>query len=104
GFFGVGAPPPRRFTDEDAETLSLFARHAAVAIENARLFETERRRTARIATINRLGRMLASDLSLHELLQDGVETIRADLGFADLGIMLIDPDAPEFLVFGAHSR
>lgn len=104
GFFGVGAPPPRRFTDEDVETLSLFARHAAVAIENARLFETERRRTARIATINRLGRMLASDLSLHDLLQDGVETIRADLGFADLGIMLIDPDDPESLIFGAHSR
>lgn len=104
GFFGVGAPPPRRFTDEDEQTLTLFAHYAAVAMENARLFEMERRRTARIATINRLGRLLTSDVSLEELLQMGVETIRADLGFADLGLMLIDPDDPETLIFGAHSR
>jgi signal transduction histidine kinase len=39
GFFGLGAPPPRRFTRQDAETLSLFGRHAAIAIQNARLFE-----------------------------------------------------------------
>jgi signal transduction histidine kinase len=38
GFFGIGAEPPRSFTDGDIELLSLFARHAAIAIENARLF------------------------------------------------------------------
>ena len=43
GFFGVGAAPPYRFTEADAEILSLFAKHAGVAIENARLFaETHR--------------------------------------------------------------
>lgn len=38
GFFGIGAEPPRSFTESDVELLSLFARHAAIAIENARLF------------------------------------------------------------------
>lgn len=38
GFFGIGAAPPRSFSDSDVELLSLFARHAAIAIENARLF------------------------------------------------------------------
>jgi signal transduction histidine kinase/putative methionine-R-sulfoxide reductase with GAF domain len=104
GFFGVGAPPPHRFTDEDVETLTLFARYAAIAIENARLFEGERRRAARIATIDRIGRLLTSSDTLQDLLQRGVETIRADLGLTDLSIALVDPDDPEMLVLGANSR
>jgi GAF domain-containing protein len=38
GVFGLGSPPPRQFTAHDVEVLSLFAKHAAIAIENARLF------------------------------------------------------------------
>lgn len=39
GTFGLGSPPPRTFDDEDAAILSRFAEHAAIAIENARLFD-----------------------------------------------------------------
>jgi signal transduction histidine kinase len=35
GFFGIGARPPRRFDQEDVETLSLFGGPAAMAIELA---------------------------------------------------------------------
>jgi signal transduction histidine kinase len=38
GFFGIGAEPPRCFSQEDVDTLSLLARHAAIAIHNAKLF------------------------------------------------------------------
>lgn len=38
GFFGIGAPPPHRFTQWHLDTLTLFARHAAIAIINAQLF------------------------------------------------------------------
>lgn len=43
GFFGLGARPPRRFDQGDVDILTLFARHAAVAIHNAHLFEQSRR-------------------------------------------------------------
>lgn len=49
GFFGIGAAPPRRFSQQDVDTLSVFARHAAIAIENARLFTAEKQRAARTA-------------------------------------------------------
>jgi len=44
GVFSIGTSSPRRVFDErDAELLSLFAKHAAIAIENARLYgEAER--------------------------------------------------------------
>lgn len=43
GFFGIGAKPPRRFDQRDVDILSLFARHVAIAIENAKLFDQARR-------------------------------------------------------------
>jgi signal transduction histidine kinase len=42
GFFGIGAEFPRRFNQQDVETLELFAQYAAVAIHNAHLFEASR--------------------------------------------------------------
>jgi signal transduction histidine kinase len=38
GFFGIGADPPRSFSQDDVDTLALLARHAAIAIHNAKQF------------------------------------------------------------------
>ena len=46
GFFGLGSPPPRRFTVQDVRLLELFVRHTAIAIANARLFDAEKRARA----------------------------------------------------------
>jgi signal transduction histidine kinase/putative methionine-R-sulfoxide reductase with GAF domain len=102
GVLGIGAPPPHRFGDEDIETLTALARHAAVAIENARLFEAERRRSARMATINRIGRLLTSSLNLDDLLQRAVSVLAEHLAYETIALMLVDPQDPETLVL--HSR
>jgi signal transduction histidine kinase len=39
GFFGLGNESPNRFSERDAETLELFAQYAAIAINNANLYE-----------------------------------------------------------------
>ncbi|MBS1721489.1 MAG: GAF domain-containing sensor histidine kinase [Armatimonadetes bacterium] len=39
GFFGIGANPPRQFSEVDARILTQYARACAAAIENARLFD-----------------------------------------------------------------
>jgi len=43
GFFGLGNESPNRFSERDAETLELFAQYAAIAINNANLFEASQR-------------------------------------------------------------
>jgi GAF domain-containing protein/anti-sigma regulatory factor (Ser/Thr protein kinase) len=103
GFFGIGAAPPRRFTERDVETLSLFARHAAIAMENARLFEAEKRRATRIAIINRVGRLITSSLNLDQLLQTAVEAIAEYLYYHNVALLLVDPTDPETLVLHARS-
>lgn len=107
GFFGLGAAPPRHFAGHDVEVLSLFAKHAAIAITNAQRYEQERRRIERWALIARVGRMITSDLRLEDLLQNAADAIHELLGYANVAIPLIEPRDPETMVlriFGGHYR
>jgi signal transduction histidine kinase len=98
GYIGVGAPPPHEFDDGDVETLSLFGQHAAIAVEIARRFEDERRRTVRTAVLNRIGRLITSSLSLDEVLRTAVTALAEHLSYPHIALMLVDPQDPEVLV------
>jgi signal transduction histidine kinase len=102
GFFGLGARPPRRFDGQDVETLTLFARHAGIAIENARRYEREQQRTERLALIARMGRIITAGLELPALLQTAADTVHELLGYPSVDIPLIDPRDPETLVVSAR--
>jgi signal transduction histidine kinase len=57
------------FTDEDEELVQLLAAQAAVAVENARLFESSTRWLRQLESINEIGNALASQLELEPLLR-----------------------------------
>lgn len=101
GFFGIGSPPPRRFGQRDADMLSLFARHAAIAIANARRYEWEQRRTERLTLIARIGRIITADLQLDDLLQNAADAIHELLGYPYISIAVVDRQDPESLVLAA---
>ncbi len=103
GFLGMGAAPPRRFTEQDLAALTVFARHAAIALENARLFEAEKRRAARISVINQVGRLITANLDLEQLLQTTVEAIAEHLYYHNVALLLIDSADRETLVLRASS-
>ena len=63
GSFSIGAEPPRRFDANDVEVLTLYSRHAAIAIENARQYQREAARNERFSLLARMGQVLATDLS-----------------------------------------
>ena len=56
------------FTDEDTELSQLLAAQAAVAIENARLYESSTRWLRRFESLNEVGNALSSELELEPLL------------------------------------
>ncbi len=103
GFFGLGAEPPRVFGQPDVDLLTQLARHAAIAIENARLFAAEKRRAARHITLNRIGKLIAASLDLDELLQTAVAAIDEELSYGNTAVLLIDRDDPNTLVLTARS-
>lgn len=101
GVFGVGAGPPRRFSERDVDRLTLFARHAAIAIENTRLLHAGQRRAARIFTINQIGRLVAGNLGLDQLLTTATEAIYEHFRYARVQLFLVDPDDPAALALRA---
>ena len=56
------------FTEEDEELTQLLASQAAVAIENARLYESSARWLRQLQSVNEIGTALASEIELEPLL------------------------------------
>lgn len=75
GFFGLGSPPPRRFTAQDVEVLSLFAKHAAVAIENARLFASMQRTLGETQLLYETSRRISTAMRLDEVVAAYLEQV-----------------------------
>lgn len=98
GFFGIGVAPPHAFADDAAEFLQVFARHAGIAIENARRYENARRRTARFELIARVAQIINAGAELKSMLQQTADAIHDVLEFPNVDIPLIDPDDPGVLI------
>jgi PAS domain S-box-containing protein len=58
------------FTLEDRELLKLFAAQAAIAIENARLYEALEERFTRLQTLTRLNQLVSSSLDTGKVLSE----------------------------------
>ena len=58
----------RRFTEEDQRVLRLFADHAAIAIENARLFQQEQQRREQLKALQAVSEEITRELDTSRLL------------------------------------
>jgi signal transduction histidine kinase len=65
------------FTDEDQELVQLLAAQAAVAIENARLYESATRWGEQLESLGEVGNALATEIELPRLLELIVTRLRA---------------------------
>jgi sigma-B regulation protein RsbU (phosphoserine phosphatase) len=80
------------FTPAEVETLRNFAVAVAIAIENARLFESERRYSDTIETLAEISREFAGILDLDELLTRIAHRIKRLIDYRTFGILLVDED------------
>ncbi|HUG14543.1 MAG TPA: GAF domain-containing sensor histidine kinase, partial [Thermomicrobiales bacterium] len=65
GVLSITSLSDRPFEDADAELMSLFADHAAVAIENGRLFQQAQSQITQMEILNRVSSVLSSTLDLN---------------------------------------
>jgi GAF domain-containing protein len=91
----------RHLSEEDTVDLEIVADQLGGTIANAQLFDTEKRRAARLAIINRISQLITSSLSLDQILQIAVEAVSERLHYPIVGVFLIDPDDPSTLVLRA---
>jgi len=86
------------FTPAEVETLRNFAAAVAIAIENARLFQSERRYADTMETLAEIGRDFAATLDLDELLPRIAQHIKRVIGYRTFGILLVDEEAGEIVM------
>jgi PAS domain S-box-containing protein len=89
GVLQVGEVTANRvFTQEDLELLSLFADQAAIALENARLFEAERSIREQAETMREAAQVLSSSLELDTVLRQILNQIKRVLVFDTASVLL----------------
>lgn len=80
GFFGIGTDATRRtraFTEEDVQSLTLFARHAAVAIENARLYTATQQSLAELQLLYETSIRIGAALTLRDVVVAYLQQVAA---------------------------
>jgi phosphoserine phosphatase RsbU/P len=83
------------FTQQDEALLRQFAAHVAVAIENARLFESEHQYVATLETLAEIGREMSSILDLDQLLTRIASLTKRLIDYRTFGLLLLDEDRQE---------
>jgi signal transduction histidine kinase len=76
------------FTDEDEELVTLLAAQAAVALENARLYESATAWSQQLESLNEVGAALVGELELDPLLELVVARLRELIGARIVAIAL----------------
>jgi len=89
------------FTEEDEELTQLLAAQAAVAIENARLYESATRWLRQLESLSEIGNAIASQIELDQILTVVADRLR-ELVSARL-VLIALPDQPETLRVAAVS-
>jgi GAF domain-containing protein/HAMP domain-containing protein len=92
GVLNVESDRLNAFDDSDLAVLQSVARQAAVAIENARLFDAEQHRAEQFRVIGEVGRHMTSILNVDDVLDEIVGLIKETFGYYLVGISLIEGD------------
>lgn len=83
------------FTDEDARLVSSFAHHAAIAIENAKLFRDEEKRREEAETLRETALALTSSLNLDEAIEQILEQLWRVLPYDSASVQILHGDELE---------
>ncbi len=87
-----------QFAEAHLQTLTILAGQAAVAMENARLLQEERRRTRQLSLINEISKKAVSTLDVDELSRLVVDSIGNGYENAHVVLMLMDEEKEELFL------
>lgn len=105
GALGIALRELHEFSEEEVSLLQSLANHAAIALENARLYQTAARRAARMHTLAEMGQLLVSTFDAEHILETMVTRCRESLDISDVGIFFLDEENAELrFVHGFGSR
>jgi signal transduction histidine kinase len=101
GVLHVGTLSPRAFDADDVELLQVVADRAAIAIEHARLYESEREARTRLEHVQAVTDVALAHLELDELLAVLLPRIRSILEAETCVVLLLDEASGELVARAA---
>jgi hypothetical protein len=99
----VHSDPAREFGEADLRKLAMFAPQAAIAIENARLFEAEKRRAEEQKAILETMRDLSGELELTKVLHGVLERAVSLLGVDGGELATYDQSRNDLVIAASHN-
>jgi diguanylate cyclase (GGDEF)-like protein len=104
GVLGVHSPQERAFDEGHLELLRVLASEAGIAMENARLFEEERKKARHLLLLNNVSRHAITTLDPEELLGKMTAEMESALAYDHVGIALLDYATKEVVVHAEGGR
>jgi diguanylate cyclase (GGDEF)-like protein/putative nucleotidyltransferase with HDIG domain len=98
GMMAVKSQQERVFDEGHVELLRVLASEATVAIDNARLFSEEQKKSKQLTLINNVSNHAISTMNPEEMLAKIVAEIEIALAYEHIGIATIDYSAKELVV------
>ena len=90
GVLDIQSPEPRYFREDQGRLLSLLASQIAIAIENARVYESERRNRELLALLYDISLDMGSTLQVDELVHKIAAAVKQKIDYHTFSILLID--------------
>ncbi len=90
GVIALFSDTPYAYDEQHLRLLYAIADQAAMAIDNARLYEEQRRRAIQLETVREVSQRIVSILDLDELLNQVVTLIHSRFGYDHVHIYLVD--------------
>ena len=92
GVLAFNTTVPRRYTDAEVHLLGSFADQAAIAIENARLYESLERRLERVRTLARLNRLVSAVVDQDAVLEEIASAAAELMALPVASFWIADPE------------
>ena len=102
GVLTAASPRKHAFTAADQVLLTTLADQAAIALESTRLLSSTQQAALRLASLNRMGRQIAAQLDLRDMLETTIDALHEYLGYSRVGVFLIDEARSELFVAAAN--
>ncbi len=91
-----------KFDEEDRRLLEVLASHAAVAFENAKLFQSARHAAETAASLLRLSQTLTGKHTVGDILQEAVESVNGLVPCVAAGAYVLDAETGDFRLARLH--
>ena len=89
---------PYQYSPEDQLLLEMLAAHAAVALDNARLFKDTSLRLREVNTLYQIIQEVVASLDVDEILEQVVNSLQVDFGFYHVHIFLFDEQDDKLVI------